>query len=128
MKLIPNWMLKIAMPTFIAGAMMTLPALHGGQDSGGSSQPHFPGEAPGEAQSILQRLEGPISAVDPKAMTLTVKLAEGPRTFKVTSKTKFTRGGAPASLSAAVVGTMVEIIIKMEHGQSEAVSVDIKAR
>lgn len=128
MKLTPNWMRKIAMPTLIAGAMMTLPILHGGQDSGGSSQPHFPGEAPGEAQSIFQQIEGPVSAIDSKAMTLTVKLAEGPRMFEVTSKTKFTRGGVPASLSTVAVGMVVKVLIKMQGGQFEAVSVDIKAK
>lgn len=128
MKLTPNWMRKIAMPTLIAGAVITLPLLHGGQDSSGSSQPHFPGEAPGEAQSIFQQLEGPVSAVDPKAMTLTVKLAEGSRMLKVTSKTKFTRGDVPASLSTVAVGMIVEVVVKMQSGQFEAVSVDIKAK
>ncbi len=46
---------------------------------------------------------GKLSAIDKNAMTLTV----GERTFEVTSETKITKNGQPATLADGVVGEMV---------------------
>ena len=46
---------------------------------------------------------GKLSAVDAKAMTLTV----GERTFEITSDTKITKDGKPATLAEGVVGETV---------------------
>ena len=61
-------------------------------------------------------------------MTLTLKLAEGDRVFKVAAKTKFSCGEKPALLKDVGVGKTMEAVIKMVHGQAdEVVSVNIMA-
>jgi hypothetical protein len=120
---------KIAKSALVAVVAITLSASCGAQDTGSNRlQPHFSGQAPGEAQAILRKVKGSVSAVDPKAMTLTIKLAEGDRVFKVAAKTKFSSGDKPALLRDIGVGKTVEAVIKMVHGQAdEAVSVKIMA-
>lgn len=46
---------------------------------------------------------GPVSAIDTNAMTLTV----GERTFEITSETKIMKNGQPATLADGMVGEMV---------------------
>jgi hypothetical protein len=121
---------KIAKSALVAGVAITLSVSCGAQDAGSnrSQPPHFSGQAPGEAQAILRKIKGSVSAVDPKAMTLTVKLAEGDRVFKVTAKTKLSSGDKPALLKGVGVGKTVEAVIKMVHGHAdEVVSVNIMA-
>ena len=55
---------------------------------------------------------GTVSAVDTKAMTLTV----GKRTFEVTSDTKITKDGKPAILSDIAVGDKVGGAYKQADG------------
>jgi hypothetical protein len=121
---------RIAAPGLIAATMLALTASGFGQAStNNQSRPHFAGQAPGKAQEILRKFEGPVSAVDTNAMTLTIKLAEKPRLFKVTSKTRFihsdnTRG----AFNDASVGQKVEIITTMVHGEfDEVIAVNLKA-
>jgi len=111
-----------------AGIMITLATACGGKDTvTNASPPHFQGEAPGEKQTILHQVEGTVSAVDPKGMTLTIKSTEGERTFKVTSKTKFTRNRAHTSLNDVTVGKPVRVVVKTVYGQpDEVATVDIK--
>lgn len=112
---------KIEVRSFIAGIMLTLAASCGGQDAGGS-RPHFHGQAPGEKQTILRQIEGTVSAVDSKQMTLTIKSGKEERTLKVTSKTKFTRNAAPASMNDITVGKPVKVVIKMVYGQPDEIA------
>lgn len=116
------------MLTILAGAMLNLSVSCPGQDAGTNhSQPHFAGQAPGESQEILRRIEGPITAVDSKAMTVTIKSTEGLRALKITPKTKITREGKPASMSDAAVGKTVEAVVKNGHAQPhEAITLNIK--
>jgi hypothetical protein len=65
--------------------------------------------APAEAATHHKRSDhatlpfnGKLTAVDTNAMTLTV----GERTFEITSETKITKDGFPATLSDGVVGEM----------------------
>jgi hypothetical protein len=110
----------------IAGVMLTLAASCGGQDTGGS-RPHFQGQAPGEKQTILRQIEGTVSAIDLKRMTLTVKSGEAERAFKVSSKTQFTRNATPASMNEMAVGKRVKVVVKMVYGQAdELASVDVQ--
>jgi len=120
----------IALSIALCGFVISLVASGGGQDAGtNGSQPHFPGQAPGEKQAILRQIEGTVSAIDSNAMTLTIKSAEEEGTFKVTSKTKFTRKAAPASMKDVSVGKPVEGVVKMVYGQpDEVVKVDIKSQ
>jgi hypothetical protein len=119
---------KLGMWALIAGTMMAVSC--GGQNARTNGfQPHFAGQAPGEKQAILRQMAGAVSAMDAKGMTLTVKLAEGDRTFKVTSKTKFTRNTAPAAITDVAVGQPVKVVVKMVYGQpNETVSVDINSQ
>jgi hypothetical protein len=112
----------------LAGLLVTLPAVCGAQGASSNRfQPHFSGQAPGEAQAIYRKFTGPVSAVDPKAMTLTIKSANKDRAYKLTARTQFSRGDKPASLKGVGVGNTVEVIIKMVHGQpDEVISVNIK--
>ena len=121
---------KTGMWALIAGTMITLAASCRGQDAGSNAfKPHFAGQAPGEKQAILHQMEGAVSAVDTKGMTLTVKLAEGDRMFKITSETKFTRNGAPASMKDVAVSKPVRVVVKSVYGQPDKmVSVDIQSQ
>jgi hypothetical protein len=120
---------KIVKSALVAGVTITLSVFCAAQDAGSNRfQPHFSGQAPGEAQAILRKVKGSVGVVDPKAMTLTLKLPEGDRVFKVTAKTKFSRGDKPALLKDVGVGKTVEAVIKMVHGQAdEVVSVNVMA-
>ena len=118
----------------IAGTMMAVSC--GGQNAGSNAaqphfvgQPHFDGQAPGEKQTILHQIKGTVTAMHKQKMTLTVKLEEGNRTFKLTSKTKFTRNAAPAAMTDVSPGQPVQVVIKSVFGQpDEIVSVDIKSQ
>src|ERR1017187_7586262 len=102
---------KIAKSALVAGVTITLSVSCGAQDAGSNrSQPHFSGQAPGEAQAIFRKIKGSVSAVDLKAMTLTIKLAEGDRVFKVTAKTKLSCGEKPALFKDVGVGKTVEAV------------------
>jgi hypothetical protein len=119
---------SIGMWTLSAGIMITLATACGGKDTvTNASPPHFQGEAPGEKQTILHQIEGTVSAIDPKGITLTIKSADEERTLKVTSKTKFTRNRTPASLKDVTVGKSVRVVVKTVYGQpDEVATVDIK--
>lgn len=119
-----------ATPVVIAMAIIAPASFCVGQDSSDHpSKPHFAGQTPGEVQEILQLVKGSISGVDANGLTLTIKPAEEPRTFKVTIKTKITRhDGSVASLSDAAVGKRAVVTIKTVHGQpDEVVAVRIEA-
>lgn len=120
---------QMGMWALIAGTMSTLAVSCGGQDAGSNgSQPHFAGQAPGEKQAILRRIEGTVSAIDAKGMTLTIKSAAETNTFKLTSKAKFKRNAAPASMSDITVGKPVQVVVKKVYGQpDEIVTVDLKS-
>jgi hypothetical protein len=63
---------------------------------------------------------GPVSAIDTNAMTLTV----GQRTFAITSETKIMKNGQPATLADGVVGEMVGGAFKKgEDGKLTATSI-----
>ncbi|HEX4644422.1 MAG TPA: hypothetical protein VH598_02325, partial [Verrucomicrobiae bacterium] len=63
-----------------------------------------------------------------KGMSLTIKSSEGEHGFKITSKTKFTRNAAPASINDVAVGKPVEVVVKMVYGQpDELAKVDLKS-
>jgi len=123
-------MYKSAILSFIAAVVLTLAASCWGQaPTTNGSQPHFQGQAPGEKQTILQQIEGTVTAIDSKGMTLTIKSTEAQRAFKVASKTKFTRNAAPASMDDLSVGKRVKVIVKRVYGQpDELASVDIQSQ
>lgn len=68
---------------------------------------------------------GKVTAVDTKAMTLTV----GNRTFQLTSDTKISKDGQPATLSDVMVGEPVRgTYQKADAGKLDALSVQLGAK
>ena len=120
---------RIVLPIALFGILISPTVSCRAQNVGSnSSQPHFPGQAPGERQAILRQIKGTVTAIDAKRMTLTIKSAEGERALKITSKTKFNRNEAPASMKDVAVSNSVEVVVKMVYGQpDELAKVDIKA-
>ncbi len=94
---------KLTLSLF-ATAIIAAPLLSRAQDNGTN-----PPAAPGQTEPAKPKkhqgnvFNGKVSAVDTKAMTLTV----GKRTFEVTSETKITKDGKPAILSDIAVGDKV---------------------
>ena len=72
---------------------------------------------------------GTLSAVDKTAMTVTVKKKEAEKTFQVTSTTKITKAGKPATLNDAVVGEECGVSFKKTaDGKLEALSLRLGAK
>lgn len=93
--------IKLTLGLF-AAAIIAAPALCGAQDATATNTP--PAQtAPAPAKKHGNVFRGAVSAVDTNAMTLTI----GQRTFCVTSATKITKNGSPATLGDIVVGDMV---------------------
>lgn len=90
--------------SLFAIAIVAAPVLSHAQDKGPN-----PPAAPAQTEPAKPKkhesnvFNGKVSAVDAKAMTLTV----GKRTFEVTSDTKITKDGKPAILSDIAVGDKV---------------------
>ena len=95
--------IKLTLSLF-ATAIIAAPVLAHAQNSG-TNLPAAPGQTepakPKKHEGNVFR--GTVSAMDAKAMTLTV----GKRTFEVTSETKITKDGQPAILSDIAVGDKV---------------------
>ena len=95
--------IKLTLSLF-ATAIIAAPVLSHAQDTG-TNAPAAPAQTapvkPKKHEGLVFR--GAVSAVDAKAMTLTV----GKRTFAVTSDTKITKEGKPAILSDIAVGDKV---------------------
>ena len=95
--------IKLTLSLF-ATAIIAAPVLAHAQNSG-TNLPAAPGQTepakPKKHEGLV--FNGKVSAVDAKAMTLTV----GKRTFEVTSETKITKDGKPAILSDIAVGDKV---------------------
>ena len=83
-------------------------------------------EAKPEAKAATKKLPfgGTLSAVDKSAMTLSVKKKESEKTYQITSTTKFTKGGKPATLDDGVVGEPCGgSYIKTDDGKLEVASI-----
>jgi len=96
--------LKIACALF-ASAIIAAPALLRAQDA---MSTNAPAAADQTAPAKMKKhgaivFNGKLTAVDTNAMTFTVSS----RTFEITSDTKITKDGQPATLSDGVVGEMV---------------------
>ena len=71
-----------------------------------------------------QPFGGTLSAVDKTAMTLSVKKKESEKTYQITSASKFTKGGKPATLDDGVVGEPCGgSYIKTDDGKLEVVNI-----
>lgn len=124
-----EWMKLITKSALVAGVMTMLVTSCAAQDTGSNHfRPHFSGQTPGEAQAILRMFKGPVTAVNPKAKTLTIKSAGEDHSFKVTSKTKFKDEDKPAAFKDVGVGKTVEVVVNMRARPDEAITVNIKGK
>jgi len=89
---------QIALFSIVAAALIAVPVLSRAADS----TPSAP-EQTAPAKKHGGPFRGKVAAVDTTAMTLTV----GTQTYNVTSDTKITKDGKPATLADLTVGTLV---------------------
>jgi hypothetical protein len=102
--------LKITALNLLATAMVALPATIRAQDTMSTNAPAAVDQTFVQTTNapVIHRkhdvlpFHGKLSAVDTNAMKLTV----GERTFEITSETKITKDGQPATLADGVVGEM----------------------
>jgi hypothetical protein len=87
--------LKLAAAALLGGAVLVLPAMSRGADETSTNTP-----AAAPEKTAPAKFNGPVTAVDTNAMTFTV---DG-QTFNVTSESRLSKNGKPATLSDAVVG------------------------
>lgn len=93
--------LKFTACALFAAAIVATPSLSRAQDDS-TNAPDQTTPAPAKHHKGLV-FRGTVSAIDTNAMTLTVET----RTFAVTSETKITKDGQPATLGDGVVGEPV---------------------
>ena len=111
----------IGLVTFLAAAT-TLNA----QDASKKAKPEKKQTAP--TPSALP-FHGKISAVDNTAKTITLEGKEKNRTLQITSETKMTKDGKPATFSAAVAGEQIRgRYRKTPEDKLEAISVQFGAK
>lgn len=113
--------LTITTLSLFAAAMIALPAPAQAQDTTSTNAPAAPVKHKKHDHSVFN---GKLSAVDTNAMTLTV----GERTFEITSETKITKDGKPATLADGVVGETVGGAYKKDaEGKLTATSIHFGA-
>ncbi|HEY1718979.1 MAG TPA: hypothetical protein VGH42_11900 [Verrucomicrobiae bacterium] len=117
--------LKISL---FAAAIIAAPALSRGQDTSTNAPAVAPGQTtPAPAKPKKQGLvfRGTVSTIDTNAMTLTVET----RTFDITSDTKITKDGQPATLGDGAVGEPVSGAYKKgDDGKLNATSIRFGAK
>jgi len=116
---------QITVLSLFVAALVTLPVLSRAEGAGtnapGSSGQTAPAK-PKKHDGLVFR--GTVSAIDAKAMTLTVET----RTFVVTPQTKILKDGQPATLDSGVVGEPVSgAYNKTDDGKLVAASVHFKS-
>jgi hypothetical protein len=92
--------LTITALSIFAAAIVVTPVSAQAQDTASTNAPAAPVKHKKHDHSVFN---GKLSAIDSKAMKLTV----GERTFEITSDTKITKDGKPATLADGVVGEPV---------------------
>ena len=116
---------KIAVLSLLAVALVAMPAVsraEGSSTNAPASSDQTPAK-PKKHEGLVFR--GTVSAIDAKAMTLTVET----RTFAVTSDTKIIKDGKSATLADGVVGEQVSgAYKKTDDGKLNATSVHFGAK
>jgi hypothetical protein len=123
-------MKNIVKISLFAAAIVAAPELSRAQDATTNAPaitPVAPAAAPAQTTPAPVKpkkqgsvFRGTVSAVDTNAMTLTVET----RTFDITSETKITKGGEPATLSDIVTGDKVTgAYKKSEDGKLDATTI-----
>ena len=116
---------KIAVLSLFAAALVAMPALSRAEGSS-TNAPAVPGQTPAQPKKHGNPpFHGNLSAVDTKAMTLTV----GTLTLQVMSDTLITKDGKSATLADGVVGELVSgAYKKTDDGKLNATSVHFGAK
>jgi len=112
--------------SLLATAVIAMPVVSRAQNNG-ANPPANPGQTePAKPDKhTATPFKGTVTAVDTKAMTMTVKS----RTFEVTSDTKITKDGKPAILSDIAVGDKVGgAYKKVEGGKLVATTINAGAK
>lgn len=111
----------IALFSLIAAALIAAPSIHA-QDAAKPAKPEAGQDAHAGKKKGVTPLHGKVAAVDTTAMTVTV----GQSTVNVTSDTKITKDGKPATLSDITVGENVNIAYKKDDaGKMNATTIRI---
>ncbi len=121
--------LKITALNLLAAAIVAMPAWSRAQDAMSTNTPAAPEQTTNAPVKHRKHdhsvFNGKLSAIDTNAMTFTV----GTKTFEVTSETKITKDGQPATLSDGVVGEMAGGAYKKgADGKLSATSVHFGAK
>lgn len=115
---------KITVLSLCAAALVAMPALSQAEGTNTPASPSQAAPAKPNKHGILP-FHGNLSAVDTKAMTLTV----GTLTLQVTSDTKITKDGKSATLADGVVGEPVGgAYKKTDDGKLNAISIHFGAK
>ena len=116
---------KIAVLSLLAVALVAMPAVSRAEGSS-TNAPAVPGQTPAQPKKHGNPpFHGNLSAVDTKAMTLTV----GTLTLQVTPDTKITKDGKSATLADGVVGEQVSgAYKKTSDGKLNANSIHFVAK
>ena len=106
-------------------SLVALPGLSRAEDTGAQPPPPADQTAPAKPKKHNPPFNGKVGAVDVGAKTLTV----GTRTLQVTSDTKITKDGKPATLADGVVGEPVSgVYTKTAAGKLDAMTIHFGAR
>jgi len=117
-----KYIAQITALSLLAAGMVVLPVATRAQGANTNTPPNQTMTPKGH--NVIP-FHGKITAVDTKAMTLTI----GSRTFQITSDTKISKDGQPATLSDGMVGEPVRgTYKKADAGKLDAVSVQFGAK
>jgi hypothetical protein len=124
-------MKNIVKISLLAAAIVAAPALSRAQDATTNTAPAVaPAASDQTAPAPVKKrkglvFKGTVTSLDTNAMTLTVET----RTFAITSETKITKDGQPATLSDGVVGEPVAgAYKKADDGTLDATTVHFGAK
>jgi Ni/Co efflux regulator RcnB len=111
---------QIALIALAAAALIAAPATIHAQDAAATNSAAAP-----TSKKHGDGVHGAVVAVDATAMTVTV----GTKTYNVTSDTKITKAGQPATLSDVTVGETVSIGYKKDDaGKLNATTIRVGAK
>ncbi len=108
----------IALLSLVAAALIAMPAISSAQDTAAA-----PAAAAGAAKKKGQSFHGKVVSVDATANTITV----GKQTLTVTSTTKITKDGKPATLGDFAAGDAVAGACKMDGDKLTATTLHTAA-
>lgn len=109
----------IALYAIAAAALLAVPATIRAEDAP-AAKPDAPAAAPAAKKHGSLPFHGKVTAVDTTAMTVTI----GTKTYNITSDTKITKDGEPATLADIIVGTMIGGAYKKDGDKLNATTIN----